>query len=158
MRTLLLIFACKRPKFADTGEMGFKKTVKLCRRPLWMAPQLYSIWRMRWLTLKVNVQVVSWASHLVRCYGGRSSHCCDSSAKVYHLVRCYGGRGGSPITMFLSKFQRFTDMTQTFQILSHRLQGIYYYMVLTTNQILLVLSKTINKACMTMFGNTLFGH
>ena len=38
MRTLLLIFACKRPKSADTGGRGGHKTVKFCGRPLWMAP------------------------------------------------------------------------------------------------------------------------
>ena len=32
MRTLLLIFTCKRPKYADTG--GGAKTIKFCGRPL----------------------------------------------------------------------------------------------------------------------------
>ena len=39
MRTLLLIFTCKRPKYADTGGRGGQKTVKFCGRPLWMAPK-----------------------------------------------------------------------------------------------------------------------
>ena len=38
MRTLLLIFTCKRPKYADTGGRGGQKKVKFCGRPLWMAP------------------------------------------------------------------------------------------------------------------------
>ena len=38
MRTLQLIFACKRPKFVDTGG-GKSKTVKFCGRPLWMDPK-----------------------------------------------------------------------------------------------------------------------
>ena len=36
MWTLLLIFACKRPKYADTGGRGCQKTVKFCGRPLFM--------------------------------------------------------------------------------------------------------------------------
>ena len=48
MRTLLLIFACKRPKYADTGGGGHK-TVKFCGRPLWMAPNVIcKIWIYGW--------------------------------------------------------------------------------------------------------------
>ena len=37
--TALLIFACKRPKYAKTGDGG-PKTVKFCGRPLWIAPNV----------------------------------------------------------------------------------------------------------------------
>ena len=35
MRTLLLIFACERPKYADTVRS--QKTVNIFGRPLWLA-------------------------------------------------------------------------------------------------------------------------
>ena len=43
MQTLLLIFACKKPKYDDTGE-GVQKTAKFCGRPLWMAPKYLGYW------------------------------------------------------------------------------------------------------------------
>ena len=45
MRTLLLIFTCKRPKYADTGGRGGQKTVKFCGRPSWMAPKGLKLFR-----------------------------------------------------------------------------------------------------------------
>ena len=44
MRTLLLIFACKKAKYADTGEgERVVKKVKFCGCPLWMTSYVFRL-------------------------------------------------------------------------------------------------------------------
>ena len=43
MRTLVLIFACKRPKYVDTGGSGSQETVKFLRTFFMDAPYFYPI-------------------------------------------------------------------------------------------------------------------